>query len=441
MPAFVYIIFLLMFSASICLADQVFQTDLPNGLTLLTLEDHSAPLVAVRILYHVGNKNEQAGLTGITRICEKIMGEGTPTYKKGEYSRIVQAGGGWSCSHTYLDITDFMTRVPSSMLDTVLFLEADRMQNIEPTYERLLLAKDALKKDRLQHVESFIYGHINEEFFNLSYRAHPYRNPMFGWPADIDNISLDDLKDYFRLYFQPANATIVVVGDFNTRQVNSKVQELFGDIISSPVPERRKIVEPAQAGERYGYLEGYSGVPAFIIGYHIPEISHEDIPVLKVISSVLTGGESSRINKRMVADEKSALVVAGELMETEDPGMIVCWAILNYDCPVSSAEAQMNEEIVRLRSEYITGLELEKAKNRIEADYYRQIGALDKRALMVGFYHIVTGDWKAIEDIVEKTRAVSKEDIMSVAQKYFKKSNRTVVFLEPVEASETGKMD
>ncbi len=170
------------------------------------------------------------------------------------------------------------------MLDTVLFLTADRMENVEVSYEKLLMAKDAVRKERLAEVESSIYGHINEEFLNLAFRLHPYRNPRHGWPTDINNITLADVKDFYRLYYQPANATVVIVGDFKTDFVISKVRILFEDIIPGPPIRRKTVVEPERVGERRSYLEGVSEIPAFIIGYHVPAITHEDFPAIRLMS-------------------------------------------------------------------------------------------------------------------------------------------------------------
>jgi zinc protease len=409
----------------------VLETRLENGLTLLTMEDHSSPLAAAIVFYHVGSKDEYPGLTGMARICEHIASRGTAKFPKGEYARIIQAGGGTTKSYADIDWTVFSAKVPANMLDTVLFLAADRMENVEVTYEKLLMAKDAVRKERLAEVESSIYGHINEEVLSLAFRLHPYRNPRQGWPADINNITLADVKDFYRLYYQPANATIVIVGDFKTDIVISKVRNLFEDIIPGPPIRRRIVVEPERVGERRSYLEGISEIPAFIIGYHAPVITHEDFPAIRLISNILTASESSRLHKRMVRDEKSAMYVGGGYIFSEDPSLIFCYAVLNYDHTNSAAEIQMSEEITRLKSEYVTDLELETAKNRIEASHYRYLRTFDQMAQTIGFYHVTADDWKIVDRVVGHARLVTKEDILRVARKYFNTSSRTVVFLEP----------
>jgi zinc protease len=426
---------LFLFLATLGYAESnVITTKLDNGLTLLTLEDHSSPLVAVVITYHVGSKNELPGNIGLTRICSHIIREGTPTYKKGEFARIIQAGGGTTSMSPSNDITMLVTKVPSSMEDTVLFLEADRMQNVVPTYEKLLIAKDALRKERITYVENSIYGHINEEFLNLAYRSHPYQNPIYGWPDDINNTSLETTINYFHTYFQPANALVTVTGDIKTDKTIKKVERLFGDIVSSPLPERRIIIEPVQYGERYSFLEGSAGIPAFIIGYHVPELVNEDIPAIRLIAGILTGGESSRMYKRMVIEENSALYTGGGYLELEDPGMVYSYAILNYDCPIETGEDQMKEELRKIKTEPVSDAELEKAKNTLEANYYRQIRFLEQRAAGLAYCEMVAGDWRFFENIIPQARAVTKEKILNTAEKYFTKSNRSVVYLSPTES-------
>jgi zinc protease len=414
----------------------VASTKLDNGLTLLTLEDHSSTLVAVQIYYHVGSKNESPGITGITRICQKMMLEGTPLVPKGEYTRVIQAGGGTVTSEASMDYTLFAAKGSSAMLDTILFLEADRMQNIELTYEKLLLAKETVRKERLTHIESFIYGPLNEEIFGLSYQIHPYQYPWYGLPTDLQNITLNDLNEYFGQYFQPAAATIVVVGGIKTERVVNKVKEFFGNIISRPIPERRKVIEPEQRGEKREVMETTSDIPVFVVSYHIPATSDTDLPALRIIRRILVSGESSRIFKKSVVDSRSAITVNGDLFELEDPGIIFFYAILNYDSPDALIEAEMITEIDRLKSEYVSPAELEKAKNQIEAAFYKFTAPLDQIGYLVGFYQLCSSGWQMINKEVAAARAVTQEDIMRVARRYFKPSNRTVIKLIPASDQE-----
>jgi len=437
LKAFSIFLLFLLFVLTVSLSgSEIFETSLDNGLTLLIREDHSVPLVAVRVCYHVGIKNECPGLTGITSICEAIMWQGTRAYKKGEIARIIQAGGGYTSSFTDWDVTHFYSRVPSDMLDTVLMLEADRMAGTGLTSEKLLLSKDIVRKKRLSEVESSIYGRINEEYFNLAYRAHPYGHNKYGWPDDINRINLDDLKKHFRAYFQPSNAVLVIAGDLETEAIVKRVTELFGNINSRPMEERRPISEPESIGDRRSVIVADIGVPAIIMGYRIPGISHPDYPVLNIITNILGTGTSSRIYQRMVNDEKSAMYTDGGIIMSEEPGLIYFYALLNYDSPVEDAEKQMSGEIKRIKDEMITEAELEKAKNQVVVNYYRNSRTLDDITRNLGTARFITGDVNFGKHLVNAVHHVSTEKIIQTAQKYFKNSNRIVVVISPPEAGD-----
>nr|MBN2276899.1 insulinase family protein [candidate division Zixibacteria bacterium] len=413
---------------------EVGKTILPNGLTLITCEDRATPLVSVALIYHVGIKDEMPGRTGISQLCRQIIAYGTPRNDHDNFTRIIQSGGGFSGSEVDFDLTWFVTKIPSNLLDTVLYLESDRMQNVVITIENLLLAKDALRRDRLVNIESSIYGHINEEFMNLAYKSHTYRNPFFGWPGDVNSITIEDVKNYYRSFFQPANATLVVFGDFDLAALTTRVRELFGPIVSYGVPERRRIIEPDQIGERFSRIQGFVGIPAILLGFHAPEATHEDFPKLGLINYILAGGEFSRLKRKMIVEEKSAMYIGGGVFRTEDPGMFYVYAILNYDTPMDEAEKQICGEIERLKTELVSDAELERAKNRIEVDYYRAIRDIDRTAGIIGFHEIIARDHDYSVKYVKQVRAVNKENILETAIRYLGRENRTGVMLYSAES-------
>jgi predicted Zn-dependent peptidase len=421
--------------------DEVQVHQLSNGLTVLTLEDHFSPLVATTVMYHVGIKDEPRGQSGITAICAWLVNEGTTAYPRREYSRIIQSGGGSNDYEYYYDVTNFTVRAPAVLLDTILFLESERMRNLEFSFEKLMLAKDAARRNRLAKVENSIYGHINEEFFNLAYRSHPYRNSLFGWVDDIKGISFDDAKKYYRAYFQPSNAVLVVLGDFETETVMARIKELFGDIYSPPKPKKRTVIEPKQIGARYSYITGESGVPVILIGYHAPCITDDDFPMIRLIYRLLAQGGSSRMPARLVETEQTALACGGGYMLSEDPSLTYYWSILNYDADLKESEKQMLEEIERIKTEAVTDDELERAKNQIEVDFYLHLQTLREKANDLGLYHFIAGDWRFINGLVERTRNITKDDIQRVARNYLVESNRTVVILKPPESEEIREED
>jgi len=418
-------------------AAEITEVELDNGLKILTIEDHSVPLAAVRVCYHVGIKNECPGVTGITSMCEMIMQEGTKKFKKGELSKIVQAGGGVSSSYTDWDVTHFYTKIPLDMLDTVLLLEADRMANVFITPEKLLLAKDIVRKRRLEAVESSLYGYINEEFINLAYGAHPYGHNIYGWPGDIDRINQDDVKEHLKKYFQPANALLIIAGAINPDSAIARAGELFGNINSIPLTDRRPISDPVQIGERRSTIEGDVGIPVVLIGYHIPPVTHPDNPALRLISNILSTGVSSRIYQRMVNDEKSGLYSAGGLIEPEGPGLIYSYTIFNYDSPIDVGEEHMLGEIDRLTNEYVSEAELERARNRAVVDFYKGSRTLDFRTAVVGTYGLITGDAHFTKKRVKALYSITPDDIKKTARKYLHKSNRIIVSISPPVVDES----
>ncbi|SYZ74562.1 putative Uncharacterized zinc protease y4wA [Candidatus Zixiibacteriota bacterium] len=411
----------------------VMMKTLSNGLTVLIQEDHSAPLVAVNVMYHVGIKDEPPGLTGMSQLCEKLMYEGTPHYPKGEFSRIIQSGGGSISSMTDYDVINFSSKGAISLLDSILLLEADRMQNIDITYEKLFAAREAAKKDRLSLVEGSLYGPINEEAFNLSFRAHPYQHPYYGWPSDLESLTLDDIREYFRKYIQPANAIIVIVGDVAAVKTVEEVQKYFGNIPALPLPARRPVAEPEQRGERTEILENPSQIPVVLIAYHIGKIGSPDNTALNLIRRVLVGGGSARLYQTMVLDKKSAVSLGGNLIELEDAGLIFFYALLNYDASVDTARKVMIDEIERLGKEMVPPGELEKVKNQRESEYYRYNSTLDQKAAWLGYYYLLTGDWSTQNKELAASRGVTAADIKTIAARYLRSSNRNVILQKPLQ--------
>jgi zinc protease len=424
-------IFSLLLSRGAYAQAQIQEVKLENGLVLLMMEEHISPLVAVQVYYHVGSKDEAPGQTGLNALCARLYQKGTALYPEGEYAGIIQGGGGTVKNQNDLDLTYFGAKVPASQLDTVLFLEADRMQNIEPTYEKMLLTRDALYRERLAYIENYAYGPLDEELFSLAYQSHPYGHPIFGWAVDQANISFEEFRDFYRQYYQASNAVIVVVGDFDSDKIAKKVKLLFEKIVSTPMPIRKKIIEPVQRGERKETMMIGSEIPLVLLGYHIPAVGDNDIHPLRLLFRALRAGSTSRLYTRLVMKEKSALDINGAIIELEDPGLIAFYAVMNQGIAASVGEQQIVEEIDRMKNEPLTAAELDRLKNRFEVDYYRQIQSIDQKAAQIGFYYITTGRPELMNSQVEMARRVSVDDIINIANKYLKNSNRTVITMQP----------
>jgi zinc protease len=409
------------------------RTQLPNGLTLLTIEDHYAPLTSILLMYRAGIKNDPPGKTGITKLCQQILFEGTESFSRNDYSKTIQSGGGTIGQHVGLDVTYFASKFPAEMLDTILVMELDRMHNVDFTYEKLLMAKKYLQQKRIADFESQLYPPLEMELLSAAYRAYPYRNPFYGWPEDLDNIEFADIKEHYKKYFSAANAVIVIVGDFNTSSVIERIKKLADWYASGKAPEPINISEPEHRWERSSTLTGRGDVPAFIVGYLVPPADHPDIPALMALNQILNMGESSRIYRRLVAEEQLSMVAGGNLQIMEGPGILISWSIMNYDSPLAEGERLLFDEIEKIREEPVSHDELTKAKNQIKAGYYRLLTALDRRAYRRGYYLLFLDDITYGEKITDAVQSVTADDIMRVAGKYLKRSNRTVARMLPEE--------
>ena len=408
---------------------QVFTAKLDNGLTVILLEDHHSPIIAMEIVYNVGTKNEQRGLTGLASICHEILKYGTDSFPRGRAARIIQAGGGYINYMRNREYTVISSNFASNMLDTVLRIEADRMQNTKLTFEKLILAKEIVGKARQMGVEGSLYGPLNEELFNLHYCANPYANPKNGWPDDVKNISFDDVKNFYRDFFIPSNAYITIAGDFNANQVKEKISELFGVIISKPVPKQRNITEPKRYGERIGIIYDRSPVPALASAYLAPPSKKpEEVAIMGVITQILSQGESSRLHKRLV-EEDLAIATGGGQVTLSGPGIVFYWAIGNYDASIDDMNDIFLEELAILRKKLVSPDELEKAKNKITADYYRGIRNLGGLVTMLAYNHIIFNDWRYMTKYVDLAQEVTAKDIQDIADKYLTVNGRTTVMM------------
>ena len=427
----VFPVLLFVLLAAAIQAETINDTTFDNGLTLLTLEDKSSQLVSMLVCYHVGIKDDPPGLSGLTQITRQIILEGTADYKKGEYERIIQGGGGRTSSQLTRDYIRFSAVFPKQIIDTVLYITSCLMQDVNVSYENLISARETIRKHRLSSVESSIYGPLNEEIFSLAFSVHPYRNPYYGWPDDALSITTEIVEKFIRSNFQASNSTIIIAGDIDTEKLTDKVNNLYGSVFSLPAIARRKIVEPPHRGERISIVDGTSDIPTVVMAHNICPVTDLDMPAVRIMHRILADGESSRIFKKLVYGDGLALVTGGNLIEGEDAGIIVQYAILNYDARPEEGKEMLCSEIERLQSEDVTEAELMKAKNQIEAEYYRGSSSLSQKAGRLADFQIVYGDWRFTDSLVSQARAVTKEDIRKAANKYLKRINRTSVLLLP----------
>ncbi|GBC81308.1 putative zinc protease [bacterium HR10] len=403
-----------------------------NGMKVLLSEQRAAPVVAFMVLYHVGSRNEAVGYTGATHLLEHMLFKGTPTFNARRGTAIAtvlhRIGAAFNAT-TWFDRTNYYEAVPREHLELVMQLEADRMRNA------LILDEDReqeriVVRNELERGENDPLNVLEIHTWATAFREHPYHHPTIGWRSDVENVPTERLREFYHTFYWPNNATAIVVGDFDREQVFRWLDQYFGAIPSSPHPiPEVYTVEPPQEGERRFIIRRAGEVGALMLGYHTPEARHPDIYPLAVLARLLAGGVTTRLYQRLV-DGELAISVRAWASHLRDPGLFEITALLRPGVEHARVERAIREEIARLQDEGVSEAELERAKNKIEADtFYARDGALHF-AFALGEAE-ASADWRWFVEYVPNVRRVSVEDVQRVARTYLHEDNLTVGWFVP----------
>jgi len=406
---------------------------LDNGLRILTWEDHSAPVISYQVWFHVGSINERPGITGISHLFEHMMFKGSKKYGPEEHANIVKAQGGRLNAFTSEDMTVYFENISSDKLELVIALEAEREANLAITDDNLASEREVVKEERRMRVDNRIFGDMMEQLKANAFLAHPYQWNVVGWMSDLNAITLEDCKEYHRIHYAPNNATVIIAGDFDTDDAIDLIEKYYGKIPAQEPPEEVRTIEPVQRGERRIFIHREAQLPMLLAGYHIPEINNEDIPALQVASSILSDGESSRIYRKMVYEDQSALNAGGSADPSQDPYLFYAYCSMNIGHDLSEGEETLFGLIEGWADNPPSDEELDKVINQAEADFILGMQTDMNKAYNLGYYQTVTGDWHNMLDEVKKLREVTSEKVVEVAQKYLTPDNRTTIILVPEE--------
>jgi zinc protease len=421
-------ILLVTYSISFSLSLPIEKRTLDNGLTVVVVEDHSSPLVSVQVWYKVGSRNEHEGITGISHLLEHMMFKGTERIGSEEYSIIIQRHGGTDNAFTSEDKTAYWSVLPSSKLEIALDLESDRMVNI--VFREFESERDVVKEERRWRTENSPWGILFEHLGAFAYMAHPYRNPVVGWMSDLSSLTLDDIKEYYRKYYAPNNAILIIAGDVNPKEAFKLAEKYFGEIPRGPEPEPVRTVEPKQLGERRVVVRKEGFVTLLAIAYHIPEFKSPEYPPLYLLSIILGQGKSSRLYRRVVYEENAASSISSWTDRSIDPGLFYIFTSLREGVSPQDVESMIYDEIESVGDSIGEG-ELEKALNRALSSFVFRMQSVVGKGMMVGNFAILDKP-EAVNTWMERLKGVKIEDIKEVARKYLTPENRTVVILEPV---------
>jgi zinc protease len=429
---FLFFFFLLTSTSQAGLGDWVFETTLSNGLKVILLENHKAPLVSFHVWYRVGSRNEEWGKTGLSHMLEHMMFKGTKKYGPEEYSRIIQENGGETNAFTARDYTGYFATLRSDRIQVVMDLEADRMQNLNLREEDFATERMVVMEERRQRTEDDPQSYLMEQLEATAFEMQPYHWPIIGWMEDIRRIGLEDLKKHYQTYYQPANAFLVAVGDFKKEELLAVIVRTFGGVPRGISPEQEKSKDPPQDGERRVFAKKEAQLPFLVMGYRIPNLRHPDAYVLEVINAILSGGKSSRLHRKLVLEKQLALEADSEnSLLSRDPALFYIYATPLPGKEVGAVEKALEEEIERLQKEPVEKRELEKVKNQLESSLIYSQDSLFFQAMILARYEIAQS-WKVIDQYLPLIRRVTPEDIQRVARQYLIPDNRTVGILIPL---------
>jgi zinc protease len=406
------------------------QTELENGLKVLTLEDHTTPVVAVQIWVRVGSSDE-ARVTGLAHLFEHMMFKGSKNIPPEKHGQIIQSRGGRTNAYTTSDMTVYTTEIPSEALPLVIALEAERLANLDISQETLTSEREVVLEERRMRTEDQPGGRALEALYALTFQALPYRWPVIGWRSDIENTTIEDCRNFFSTFYVPNNIVIVIVGDFDADAVLEQVRESFGGLVPAAEIPRYETREPPQTGVRRAEVEFDLRAPVLATAWHAPPSGHPDAEALDVASEILSGGRSSRVYRRLVYEEQIALSADSGYSEFAGTGIFGAYASVRPDANIDRVEASLLEEIARLRDEPVTVEELEKAKRQIEVSMIHQLTTNEAIAGRIGYDVTILGAIRPLEDELAAIQAVGADDVQRVARTYLIDAGRNVVHVVP----------
>lgn len=408
------------------------ETTLKNGLRVITVEDHSAPVVALSITYNVGSRNEREGRTGFAHLFEHMMFKGSENVGSGEHFMLVFNNGGNMNGTTNEDRTNYFEVLPANQLDMALFLESDRMKSLAITKENLDNQRNAVQEERRLGVDNQAYGKSSERQQELLYDNFAYKHSVIGSMDDLNAATVEDVAAFFKLYYAPNNATLVLVGDFKTAEALAKIRSSFESIPRQPDPPPVDMTEPQQKAERRDTLSDVlARAPRIDLAYKAVAGNTADFYALQVLDAVLQTGQSSRLYQKLVKEKEMVTSVAGYMDEKRGVGAFFSNATLRPGVKTEDVEAAIYAEIERLKKEPIADWELQKAKNSTRRSLINGLQSSLLRAITIGQYAVYYNDPNLINTRLDKVAAVTKEDVQRVANKYLLDTNRTVVITMP----------
>ncbi|HLJ44607.1 MAG TPA: pitrilysin family protein [Bryobacteraceae bacterium] len=415
--------------------NDVHTATLANGMKVLVQEDHNIPNVALYFFYRIGSRNEHPGATGVSHFFEHMMFNGAKKYGPKQFDIEMEKSGGNNNAYTANDVTVYTDWFPRTALDLMFDMEADRIRDLSFDPKIIESERGVVYSERRTSVDNSNFGILYEQLYAAAFTAHPYHWPVVGWPSDIESWTMDDLKTHFRMGYAPNNCVMVVVGDVTNTEVLALAKKYIEPIPRQDPPPPVRTKEPDQLGERRVFVRKPAQLPIEMIGYHVPESKNADDAVLDVLQTILDHGQSSRLYSRIVDKDQLALSVNSFRQSSLDPGLLIFSIQPRAGVDIAKPEKALFEELQLLQTTPVSDRELQKAKNVILADHYRQLKTIAGRANLLGTYEVFHGDYALLFTEEQRVDAVTAADVQRVAAKYLTDKNRTIAVLIPEEKS------
>ena len=401
--------------------------DLDNGLHVILHEDHSTPIAAVTVLYHVGSKNEDSERTGFAHFFEHLLFEGSENIERGEFDSYVTNAGGALNANTSQDRTFYFELLPSNQMELGLWLESERMLHANIQNIGVETQREVVKEEKRQRVDNQPYGSWLENMMKRLYTEHPYNWVPIGSMDHLNAAKLDEFMAFYKKFYVPNNATLSIAGDIDVEKTKGLIAAYFGDIPKGADVVQPTVQEPALGGEKTATIYDNIQLPAIMMGYRMPPQTSDDAYALQMASSVLSGGPSSRMYKRLVDQDQTALQVFAFPFSLEQGGAFITFSLANAGKTIDDMVPALEEEISTLQNELISEREFQKIQNQMESNFIQSNSKMAGIAESLADYHTYYGDANYINTEIERYRSVTREDIQRVAQKYLVKDNRVVL--------------
>ncbi len=423
---------------------EVFEQTLSNGLKVIVKEDHRAPVLVQQIWYRAGSMDERTGTTGVAHVLEHMMFKGTKTVPAGEFSKRIAAAGGRENAFTSYDYTAYFQQMHKSKLPLAMQLESDRMHNLQLTAKEFKKEIKVVMEERRMRTDDEPHALMYEKLMAAAYQEHPYQHPIIGWMNDLLAMSAGDAQEWYKTWYVPNNAVLVVAGDVQAHEVFALAQHYYGKIPKRSLPARKAYSEPPQLGIKRITVKAPAQLPHLIMAYHAPTLrdaEKDSVPyALEVLAGVLDGNESARLNKALVREQQIASEIgAGYDNTARGPGMFTLEGTPSEGKTVAELEAALREQLVKLVRDGVSAEELQRVKSQVTANEVYKRDSVFYQAMQIGQLESIGLGHQAIPVMLKKIQEVSAQQVQDVARDILKDDNLTVAVLDPQPLSDKSK--